>query len=521
MLRFFVLFSISFLFMSASLQAVTQDQVNVSRPYIVSIKTRSTVAAYNSEGTTSGTGSIIDKKNGILLTNAHVVGVDKVVPYYEITLFNGRELRANLLYVDPWHDFAFLKVRSEDIDKLPAEVPIENREVTIGEQVYMIGKNENKPFSPQPGMVANPYESTDLLPNQVFRISLNAQGGASGSPVFTQSNQAVGLVHASDGLTSAFALPISYAVDALKAIREGKIPNRRSCGIILRYSSLDDYVRFYNFPSDIADKYRLKFPNSSNRVLAITSILVSTPAETIFEVGDVVTHVNGTEIGPNLYLFDKIINEATLDKPDDEVEVTVVRRGKVMSLKVKTYDLHQRKIKKILQFGGAFFYEADDAIVRRTGARDHRVFITNIRPGSSFFENLPMLPRSSSTLVCLTKINEKNISSLQDLIEMIPSLMEQKDFSLVFKNYGVEFGIDSLPIFAQVPQTQSISYSRHDGLPEIYTFKPETRIWNVETINTQNSLGASSQPVKLSPEASPHISKNLCPTDHNAFAQAG
>ncbi len=507
MLRFFVLFSCSFLFMSASLQAVTQDQVTISRPYIVSIKTRSTVAAYNSEGTTSGTGSIIDKKNGILLTNAHVVGVDKVVPYYEITLFNGREIRANLLYVDPWHDFAFLKVREEDIDKLPAEIPIDNREVAVGEQVYMIGKNENKPFSPQSGMIANPFEAMDLLPNQVFRISLNAQGGASGSPVFTQSNQAIGLVHASDGVTSAFALPISYAVDALKAIHEGKIPSRHSCGIILKYSSLDDYVRFYNFPNDIADKYRQKFPNSFNRILVITSILVSSPAETVFEVGDVVTHVNDAEIGPNLYLFDKIINEAALTKQNEEIEITVIRRGKVMALKVKTYDLHQRKIKKILQFGGAFFYEADDAIIRRTGARDHRVFITNIRPGSSFFESLPMLPRSSSTLVCLTKINEKNISSLQDLIDLIPTLMEQKDFSLVFKNYGVEFGIDSLPIFAQVPQTQSISYSRHDGLPEVYTFNPEKRAWSVEAISTQNSLAPTTQPVTSLSDL-PQVSKS-------------
>ncbi len=493
--------------MSASLQAVTQDQVTISRPYIVSIKTRSTVAAYNSEGTTSGTGSIIDKKNGILLTNAHVVGVDKVVPYYEITLFNGREIRANLLYVDPWHDFAFLKVREEDIYKLPAEIPIDNREVAVGEQVYMIGKNENKPFSPQSGMIANPFEAMDLLPNQVFRISLNAQGGASGSPVFTQSNQAIGLVHASDGVTSAFALPISYAVDALKAIHEGKIPSRHSCGIILKYSSLDDYVRFYNFPNDIADKYRQKFPNSFNRILVITSILVSSPAETVFEVGDVVTHVNDAEIGPNLYLFDKIINEAALTKQNEEIEITVIRRGKVMALKVKTYDLHQRKIKKILQFGGAFFYEADDAIIRRTGARDHRVFITNIRPGSSFFESLPMLPRSSSTLVCLTKINEKNISSLQDLIDLIPTLMEQKDFSLVFKNYGVEFGIDSLPIFAQVPQTQSISYSRHDGLPEVYTFNPEKRAWSVEAISTQNSLAPTTQPVTSLSDL-PQVSKS-------------
>ena len=125
-----------------------------------------------------------------------------------------------------------------------------------------------------------------------------------------------------------------------------------------------------------------------------------------------------------------------------------------------------------------------------------------------------MLPRSSSTLVCLTKINEKNISTLQDVIELIPSLIENKDFSLVFKNYGVEFGIDSLPIFAQIPQTQSISYSRHDGLPEVYTFNPEKRTWNVETINAQNSLAPKIQPVTLPPDLPKEVAKSLCPTDH-------
>ena len=98
--------------------------------------------------------------------------------------------------------------------------------------------------------------------------------------------------------------------------------------------------------------------------------------------------------------------------------------------------------------------------------------------------------------------------------------MEQKDFTLVFKNYGVEFGIDSLPIFAQVPQTQSISYSRHDGLPELYIFNAETRTWNVETINNQVSLAPKSQPVKLPPDITPDTPKNLYPSDHKPAVPA-
>ena len=80
--------------------------------------------------------------------------------------------------------------------------------------------------------------------------------------------------------------------------------------------------------------------------------------------------------------------------------------------------------------------------------------------------------------------------------------------------------MDSLPIFAQMPQTQSISYSRHDGLPEVYTFNPEKRAWNVETINTQNSLAPITQSGALPPELPP-MSKSLCPTDHKLAAQAG
>ncbi len=493
--KFLLLLLAIVLFAPRSCLALTEAQINASRPFIVSIKTRTTASAYSGEGSISGTGSIIDKKNGIILTNAHVIGPDRVVPYYEITLHNGREVRAYLLYMDPWHDFAFLKVRDEDIEKLPAEVTIDNREIKIGEPVYMIGKNENRPFSPQKGIVSDTYGTIGILPSQVFRISQNAQGGASGSPVFSKDDKVIGLVNASDGGTFSFALPIAYAMDALKSVKENKIAPRFATGIILDYKSLDDLVRFYNFPKDLAEQYRTKFPTASNQILVVKNILAATPGEELFEVGDVITHINGTEIGPNYYLLDKIVNEASASKPDGSVEFTVIRRGKTLNLKVKTYDLNQRKIQKMVQFGGAVFYEADDAIVQRTGARDHRVFVTNIRPGSSFAEKLPLIPRSNFTLVSIIRIGEKEITCLQDVIDLIPTLVEKNDFFVFYKNYGVEFGIDSLPFFAQTLQTQQITYSRHDGLPEVYTFDHNSGVWAVETIGTPATLAPKKIPL--------------------------
>ncbi len=493
---FFLFLVITQFFISESCFAITETQINASRPFIVSIKSRTTASAYSGEGSISGTGSIIDKKNGILLTNAHVIGPDRVVPYYEVTLHNGREVRAYLLYMDPWHDFAFLKVRDEDIEKLPAEITIDNREIKSGEPVYMIGKNENKPFSPQKGIVSSIYETIGVLPSQVFRISQNVQGGASGSPVFSKDDKVIGLVNASDGGTFSFALPIAYAVDALQSIKENKIAPRYATGVILEYKSLDDLTRFYNFPVNLAAQYRSKFPNALNQILVVKNILAATPGEELFEVGDVITHVNGTEIGPNYYLLDKVVNESGAEKSSEPVEFTVIRRGKILNLKIKTYDLNQRKIQKMVQFGGAVFYEADDAIIQRTGARDHRVFVTNIRPGSSFSERLPLIPRSNFTLVSIVRIGEKEITCLQDVIDLIPTLVENNDFFVFYKNYGVEFGIDALPFFAQTLQTQQITYSRHDGLPEVYTFDHDSRVWVVETIGSPETLAPKKIPVK-------------------------
>lgn len=459
-----------------------QTQIKSSQEFIVSIKVRSAVTAYSAAGSFFGTGCIIDKKNGLLLTNAHVTGVDNVAASYEVTLYNGKEIKARLFYFDPWHDFAFLKVDPADLHDIHSEMQPSFDVVASGEPVYIIGKNENKHFSVQTGTIANYYESSGNLPNQVFRISLNAQGGASGSPVFNNAGKVIGLVHASNTLTSALALPVAYAYDALAYFQQNKKPARHSTGIVVEYLSLDDAVRFYSFPSKMAEKYLKRFPDSFNRILIIQSILAGTPAEKSIQVGDVIISVNGIEIGPDLYKMDQIVNEAILKNPEKLIEFKVIRIGEEKTIQLASYDLSSRKINKLVSFGGAIFYEADDAITYRTGVVGHRVFITNIRAGSSFFEKMPVLPNSTSAIVAVSSINGKQIQSLDDIIAIIPALIKQQDFHMVFHNYGVDFGFNNSPIFSQGSRIQHISYNRSDGLPELYKFNDKTHEWKVDPI---------------------------------------
>jgi S1-C subfamily serine protease len=493
-------FFVSFLLFLLPLHAnVNEAQIKTTQQYIVSIKTRSVASAYSQDGTFFGTGCVIDKSAGLILTNAHVVGTDRVVPFYEITLHNGQEVKAFLLYTDPWHDFAFLVVPEAERKRLTAEMPVDNRPVKVGEPVYIIGKNENKHFSTQTGTIASPYETTDILPNQVFRISLNAQGGASGSPVCAADGKVIGLLHASNSVTSAFALPISYAVDALKYLKQNTTPPRFHVGVILDYQSLDDLARFYRLSTDFCEKFRAQFPTAFNRALVVSDILVGSPAEGVFQVGDIITHVNGSEVGPDLYAFDKTINLAA--ENDANLTFKVIRLGEEKTLTVKPYNLQKRTIQRLVQFGGAVFYEADDATIRRTGARHYPVFVTNVRSGSSFFEKLPMLPRSNVTLVAIHRIDDMEIKSLDDLIRAIPLLIKKEDFFMVYTNYAVDFGMDSMPLFSQTQRVQHISYSRHDGVPEVFTFDGTKKTWDVKSISMADSIALSAQPSAIQPKA--------------------
>jgi hypothetical protein len=124
-------------------------------------------------------------------------------------------------------------------------------------------------------------------------------------------------------------------------------------------------------------------------------------------------------------------------------------------------------------------------MIRRTGARDARVFVTNIRPGGGFFDKIPMLPRSNGSgaaLVAITEIEGIPIKTLDDVIACIPDLMKKRDFYIKIKNFGTEFGFSNTLYFSQSEQIRFISYRRADGLPEIYTFDPTNRQWQTTVI---------------------------------------
>ena len=383
---------------------------------IVSIRCDISVAAHGQVGRFYGTGFIMNEKEGIVATNAHIAGKAQVGTEYIVTLQNGRELEARVLYVDPTKDFAFLKV--ENLKKNGGkQVVVDNSTAYVGEDVTIIGKNENNHFSIQTGTVASPYEVSGTLPQQSIRISLNAQGGASGSPVFNDEGKVIAILFASNQVTSAFALPIKVVTDALELIQKGETPPRYSLGIVVDYKSTDEWVRHCNFPADQADNYVKKFSSAFNRMLVVNSAINQSPAQKSLQVGDVIMEANNQEIGPDLYLLDTIIDQAGHEEKD--VELKIMRQGEELKKILKPYSLYKKEVRRILDFVGAYFFEADEEIIHRMGPKKHRVFICNLKPGSVLLENLP-IHGGVNTAVAIVDIDGHSIETLDDIVKLIP-----------------------------------------------------------------------------------------------------
>jgi S1-C subfamily serine protease len=442
---------------------------------VVSITTTKSAAAYIGRGSFAGTGFIANKKKGIIITNKHMVSADGPANYL-ITFFNGNEREAKLVYYDPWLDFAFLKVDEADMPSDVIELAFENSNVNIGDDVFVMGKSEGQDFSIHAGTISALYDTQGSMPGQTITISLNVRGGASGSPVSDVNGKVVALLFAG-GDTYAFAVLGSYVSDALKDIIEDKKPVRMHTGMILEYYSLDKASQYNNFPKEVMAKYLKRYPNSLNRGISVSKMLSGSPAQkSELEVGDIIWKINGQEVGPNLYLVDKLLN-----KSDSKAEIEVYSHGKLKQVSLDLYDLNKHKVNKMVEFGGAMFFEPDDMLANLANIEPGRVLVSYVTPGSS----LDIFPYNDKipTIIGINAINGNKINNLDDVIRAIPDSIKANKFPLLYKNYGVYFGFDNNPIINESERMGDIKYNNIDAGPYLYEYDEEKNTWQKRDIN--------------------------------------
>ena len=239
-------------------QNLTQQIIQNTKQGVVSITNNIRKAAYNRAHFGKATGFLIDKKQGIFVTNAHVAN-DSLINNITLTTFNGREIEAKFLYNDPHKDFAFLKAESKNIPDDLTELKLKDLDLKTYQPVFLISNNEGKDFSIQTGNVVSEYNSIGNFSAQTITISLNTRGGSSGSPVLDYEGNVVALNFAGHD-TYADAVKIAYVIEALSFIQNNETPPRKALDILTTYYSLDTAVKYQNFPKKLVAEYVQKIP---------------------------------------------------------------------------------------------------------------------------------------------------------------------------------------------------------------------------------------------------------------------
>ena len=274
-----------------------QNMIDVTRrttPAVVGIQT----------GSGSGSGVII-RPDGVILTNAHVVGDAQQVT---VSLTDGTELPGTVLGRDRLIDIAVVRVQRND---LPAAPLGDSDRLQVGQLTIAIGNPLGFERTVTRGIVSGLNRSLAADLPDLIQTDAAINRGNSGGPLLNSAGQVIGINTAviQPGIATGlgFAVPINLARDvAEQLLTTGEI--RRAYLGIGTIEITADLARFYRLPVQEG--------------VIVTQTERGSPAATAGLLrGDIIVRLDDAAIGGSGDLS-RFLRQR---RPGDVVTITIIR----------------------------------------------------------------------------------------------------------------------------------------------------------------------------------------------------
>ncbi len=399
----------------------------------VAINVNEFLVPYDPSSGGAGSGFIVDKERGLIVTNNHISGKGGVFSY-ELTFENGKKADARLLYFDLWQDFAILKVDPKEIPSDAFSLEFSKTDPKYGDEVFLIGNAQGQNLLIRTGIISGLYDIEGFLPQQTYVVNFTKAPGSSGSPLMNKDGKIIG-VHFWGRESHGKSVNGKYVQYALDSLIKNQIPIRNHIGIICELGSLDAASDYLDFPKELHKKYETLDQAMRRKVLVVRKTIIGSPADKFLEPGDIIWKANDKILGASLYDLDQAMNESR-----DKINLEIYRQGKKLNLDIDLYDVNKNKVKEMVEFAGGVFFLSDDYNSAITGIPIGQINIVNL--GKNSFKNIimdsldicPCSKCPNDFAIIPLKINWQDIANFNDLRKILPEMIKKKKFSFMFKN---------------------------------------------------------------------------------------
>lgn len=278
----------------------------------------------------AGSGVIISE-DGYIATNAHVIDAGETI---RVILNDKRSFEAELIGRDATTDLALLKIEAENLTKATFG---NSDSARVGEWVIAVGNPFDLTSTVTAGILSAKGRNINILRRQdglqieaFLQTDAAVNPGNSGGPLVNAKGELLGINTAIATRTGtfsgySFAVPSSLAFKVLEDLREFGEVQRAVLGI-----------RIQDVNAQIAENLKLE---KVTGVLVIAVGPTSGAGEAGVKNGDVILAVNGMPTDNTARLQELVARQ----RPDDEVDVKLLRNGQEMTLKVTLKNAFQKK----------------------------------------------------------------------------------------------------------------------------------------------------------------------------------
>lgn len=265
-----------------------------------------------------GTGSgVIISEDGYIVTNNHVI---KDATELEVTLNNKKTYKAKLIGTDAKMDIALLKIDSED--KLPYSTFADSDQVKVGEWVLAVGNPYNLNSTVTAGIVSAKARNLDTNGIQSFiQTDAAVNPGNSGGALVNTRGELIGINTMISSPTGSyagysFAIPSNITRKIIEDIMEFGNVQRGALGIVGN-----------EINGQMSKELRIK----DTQGYYISKVLKNSGAEKAgLRKGDVILKLDNQTITS----FPELTGYISTKRPNDRINVTVLREGKNMVIPV-------------------------------------------------------------------------------------------------------------------------------------------------------------------------------------------